>query len=447
MKQQYASSRREFLKLAAGFASLGLLGMGGASRNAKADMNVTDYKALVCVYLFGGHDGNNMIVPTDATRYAAYKNIRGNLALQGNELQSPILDGAGNPYALHYGMEGMNALYNTGHLAFVLNTGMLNKPLTRAEFLNGNGIPSNLFSHTDQTMQAQAGIPVVTGTGWGARLLDHLGGGDDSLEAVSVSSPVLFLQGSRVRGNVLVPGSNLSLSGLNLWPDTAAAARRDAVNQILGLNSGNELQDTANAIFADGLALADKLQDSGELPPVTTVFPGSSIGNQLKEVLRLIRLRSQQGAGRQVFFCSMDGFDHHSSQGWDHWFRLTELSQALVAFHSALQEFTLSSQVTTFTQSEFGRTFQPNGSGTDHAWGNHHLVLGDAVKGGIYGQMPSFVLGGDNDASSRGVWIPTLSTAQFGATLGHWFGVPDDQLPTIFPSLEAFPQHNIGFMV
>lgn len=448
MSNHHNPQRRGFLKLSAGLASLGVmsLGMGLSVREARA-AQVNDYKALVCVYLFGGNDGNNVIVPLDNTRYSQYQAIRGNLALTGNELLAPISDTNGNPYALHYGLTEMNPLYNAGHLAVVLNTGMLERPLTRAQYLQGLYAPSNLFSHSDQTVQMQTGQPTAIGSGWGGRLLDQLGGGSDTLAAVSVSSPALLLQGDQVSGNVIAPGTNLSLSGMELWDQNVSLARRQAMNQLLGLDGGNAVRQAANKAMSDGLVLANALKNNANLGPLNTQIPGGELGDQLQEILRLIRIRSQQGPGRQVFFCSLGGFDTHGSQDWQHWDLLSTLSQALNAFYASTQEIGLAQNVTVFTQSEFGRTLQSNGGGSDHAWGNHQLVLGGGVKGGIYGQMPQFVLGGPDDANDRGVWIPKISTSQFGATLGRWFGASEAELAQVFPNLALFPSSDVGFMV
>lgn len=443
MNHQHLSSRRRFLQLGVGLA-LGLGGLG-LHRPARA-AQLSDYKALVCIYLYGGNDGNNVIVPMDSARYSAYQSLRGGLALSGNKLLPPITDANGNLYALHYGLPELNSIYAEGALAWVLNTGMLQRPLTRAEVIQGQGLPTNLFSHSDQTMQAQTGLPTINGTGWGGRLLDGFDT-PDSLAAISLSSPALFLQGFDAGGNVIPPGTNLGLSGLSFWPQSAADIRRQALNNILLQDGGNLVRQAANKKIAEGLILSDALKSGGNLTPLTTVFPGTSLGNQLKEALRLIRLRAQQGPGRQVFFCSLDGFDLHSSQDWNHWYLLSTLSQALAAFYDATQEAGLADQVTSFTQSEFGRTLQPSGSGSDHAWGNHHLVLGGAVRGGIYGQIPTLALAGPDDANNRGVWIPKIATAQFGATLGRWFGATDAELALAFPNLAQFPSSDIGFML
>jgi uncharacterized protein (DUF1501 family) len=232
---------------------------------------------------------------------------------------------------------------------------------------------------------------------------------------------------------------------MSFWPQSEAAVRRQALDNILTLDGGNIIRKTANRMFADGLQLAQTLQSSAGSGG-NAIFPGTQLGNQLKEVWRLIALRSKQGPGRQVFFCSLDAFDTHSSQDWQHWYLLSTLSQAMSAFYDATANAGLAANVTTFTQSEFGRTLQPSGTGSDHAWGSHQLVMGGGVKGGIYGQMPTFALSGPDDANNRGVWIPTISTSQFGATLGKWFGALPADLDWAFPNLGQFATSDVGFM-
>ena len=445
MKYSYNPKRRSFLKFTAGLASLGISGLGLLPRMTSAS-TFSDYKALVCIYLNGGNDGNNLIVPLDNKRYNAYQNIRGALALTGSNLLAPITDSSGNPYGLHYGLVEMNPLYSSGQLAIVLNTGTLVGPLSQSVYLQGLGAPTNLYSHSDQTVQTQTGQPTPNGKGWGGLLLDNLGGAQDSLAAVSVSTPSLLLQGNNVSGNVVTPGSNLSLAGMDFWDQNLSLARRQAANQIFTEDGGFVIRQVANQAMSDGLKLGDALKTYSSLSPLTTVFPGTDIGNQLQQVMSLIRLRSQQGPGRQVFFCSLDGFDTHSSQSWQQWNLFVQLSQAMNAFYLATQETGLAQQVTSFTQSEFGRTLQSNGTGSDHAWGNHQLVLGGAVKGGIYGQMPDFTLNGVDDANGRGAWIPKIATTQFAATLGNWFGASATELAAAFPNLGLFASSNVGFI-
>lgn len=448
----HTPARRHFLKLSTRLATLGLTSLGlGPSRSwfvadAAAQTAVTDYKALVCVYLFGGNDCNNVIVPVDNARYAQYQSIRAGLTLGASNLLAPIADSGGNPYALHSSLASLNTGFNIGRVAIVLNTGQLERPLTRDEYRAGVQAPTNLFSHSDQTLQAQTATSNQTIGGWGGRLLSVFST-NDSLGAVSVSSPAPFLESGGTAPNVIPPGAGLNLSGMNISPTSAANARKAAVTAMLALDNGNAMRAAANDSFADGLQLAERLNNSGSLPAINTVFPGTGLGNQLREVMRLIRMRAQLGPGRQVFFCSMGGFDTHTNQVGNHAALLSELAGGLAAFYTASEEVGLANQVTSFTQSEFGRTLQPNGTGSDHAWGSHQFVVGGAVRGGIYGAMPVFALGGPSDANNRGVWIPTISTAQFGATLGRWFGATPGELNVAFPNLNRFSITDVGFML
>ena len=451
MSHTHAPARRSFLRLSARLAALGLSGMGVAparrffAADVEAAAAVADYKALVCIYQFGGNDGNNLVVPLDAARYTTYQSLRAGLALNSGKLTAAVSGAGGSPWAFHHGLAEMPGIFNSGKLAVVLNMGMLTRPLTRAQYQQGLNAPSNLFSHSDQTVQAQTAVTEQVASGWGGRLLEAFGA-NDNLAAVSLSSPALFLDGQYFRSNVIPPGSNLALSGMNIWPPAAASARRAALDAILGLDGGNAMRRAANQAFSDGLQLADTLANSGAVANLATTFPGTGLGNQLKEVARLIRLRAQMGPGRQVFFASVGNYDTHTGQDYQQRVNFQELSQAMDAFYKATQEAGLAGQVTAFTQSEFGRTLQPNGSGTDHAWGSHQLVMGGAVKGGFYGTYPTLALGGPDDANNRGVWIPTISTAQFGATLGRWFGASSTDLTVAFPTLPQFATSDLGFM-
>jgi uncharacterized protein (DUF1501 family) len=245
-------------------------------------------------------------------------------------------------------------------------------------------VPSQLFSHPDQTIQNQAGTPAAAGTGWGGRLVDALGTGGH-LDAVSVGAGGLFVEGAFTHGNLLPGTGQLDLAGMNFWPQNEADARRAALVQILSAQHPNLMAAAANQALLKGMDLVTDLQAANSASPLATVFPGTSLAQQLKTVAHLIRLRSQQGPGRQVYFVSQSGFDTHGGQAYQQFDMLRQVSQAVAAFQQALAEIHAAHQVTTFSLSEFGRTLQPNSSGTDHAWGNHHLVVGAAVKGGLYG--------------------------------------------------------------
>jgi uncharacterized protein (DUF1501 family) len=450
-------TRRGFLGAGARAGMLGTLaglGLLGAARPARAA--VTDFKALVCVYLYGGNDGNNMVVPLDAAHYTPYTQIRGPLALSAaastllpmrTTMLAAVANPLAQPFAFHYGMPEIDALYGQGQVAVVLNVGSLRQPLTKAQYAAGTGVPPQLYSHSDQTVQMQAGTPSPAGTGWGGRLVDGLGTGGH-LDAVSVGGSGLFVEGAATHGNLVPSNGQLSLAGMSFWPQSAADARKAALAQILAADTGSVVANAANKALANGMQLISDLQLASAVTPLQTVFPGSSLASQLKVVAQLIDLRAAQGPGRQVYFVSLGGFDTHSGQSYQQWDLLRQVSQAMNAFQLALAEVGAVNQVTSFTMSDFGRTLQPASTGTDHAWGNHQLVIGAAVRGGLYGQFPGFALGGADDATGRGAWIPQFSNQQFGATIGKWFGADPAMLDTqVFKSeLANFSMKDLGFM-
>jgi len=410
-----------------------------------------DYRALVCIFLAGGCDGHNVLVPQGAAAYAAYKQIRGGLALPDQSAGLlPITTTDGLPYALNSGLQAIHPLWGQGRLAAIANVGPLLAPTTRAQIVNGSAtLPANLFSHADQMQLAQAGNASGGGTGWGGRTADAViarNGTSRFPAAVSMSGGALFTHGAQVPSASLIPGFNLDVSGMSTWPASATAARSQALNEILALDGGVKLIQAANQVRRDALSLGALLRSSGA-GTVNTVFPGTDLGRQLQQVARVIALRGSVGVRRQVFFVQLGGFDTHSSQGWQHWDLLRQLGEAMSAFYNATTELGVSQLVTSFTQSEFGRSLQPSGSGTDHGWGNHHLILGGAVKGGqVYGRFPYPALGGADDSGSRGALIPSTSLEQFGATLARWFGVDAAGLNTAFPALGAFAPQDLGFM-
>ncbi|HTH48381.1 MAG TPA: DUF1501 domain-containing protein [Candidatus Limnocylindria bacterium] len=451
MNQHYIS-RRSLLKGIGATAMLTRFGLV----NALAQVNPPDYKALVCIFLAGGNDGHNTIIPLTQSEFNAYKNIRGTLALpDGNGPVLPIQTPDGTPYAFNNGLSAIHPLWAQGKLGVLANVGMLVKPTTRQQFLNNIvPVPTNLFSHSDQIAQMQAAIPSSsTGTGWGARaadMLNPLNGGSAFPAAISCSGPALFCTGNIVQSASLLPGFDLDPSGLNLWPASAATARLTGLQQVLQLDSGLAVVQAANKVRKDALDLNALLK--GGNATITTMFPGESLGDQLKQVAKLIKLRTTTGVKRQVFFCSLGGFDTHGSQSWQHWDLLGQVGRAMAAFYDCTaNELGVADSVTTFTLSDFGRTLQPSGSGCDHGWGNHHLLMGGAVKGGqIHGTFPTMALNALNDSGSRGAFIPTSSTEQFAATLAKWMGVTDTDLPTIFKNLydniNLFGTADLGFM-
>lgn len=450
-------TRRQML---AGISASALLGrLGSISAHAQSAGGTDDYKALVCVLLAGGNDGHNTIVPLTQSSFNAYKLARGGIALPDSN--GPLLQvetANGTPYGLNPGLSFIHDLWaTTGNkaprLAVLANAGNLVTPVTRDEYLDKLSavpLPTNLFSHSDQMQQIQSGIPSGGGTGWGARAADVLqpmNGVSTFPAGVSLSGPSLFCTGVDIQSTSLFPGFDCDMDGMNLFPQSAADARLLGLQQVLQLDSGLKLVQTANQSRKDAMALNALLTDT--TAQVDTDFPITPIGAQLKQVAKIIKIREQTGMSRQVFFCKLGTFDTHYAQSWSHWNILHDLSEALAAFYKATEEdLHIPEKVTTFTISDFGRTLQPSGSGCDHGWGNHHLIMGGAVKGGeVYGTFPTLALGGPDDSGSRGALIPTTSMSQYGATLARWFGVPDGPaMDSVFPTLANFTVKDLGFM-
>ncbi len=419
--------------------------------NAFAQSAPPDYKALICIFLAGGNDGHNTIIPLTQSQLTVYQKARGTLSLpDSNGPILPVSAADGTPYALNPGLASLQPLWAQGKFGIMANVGMLVQPLVRAQYLQkAVKVPTNLFSHSDQLQQMQSGIPSTSGgSGWGGRAADQtqpLNGPSGFPSSFSIAGPALFSTGSIIKSAALLPGFNLDADGMQLWPQAAADARKLGLQQVLQFNSGLTLVQAANQVRTDALSLNAML--TGTASNLGTAFPGTSLGNQLKQVATIINLRASTGIRRQVFFCMVGGFDTHGGQSWQQFDLLRQVADALVAFYNATQEMGIPNSVTSFTLSDFGRTLQPSGSGTDHGWGSHHLVVGGAVNGGtIYGRFPDLSLGGPDDSGSRGALIPSTSVDQFGATLASWLGVPTAQLSAVFPNIGNFATQNLGFV-
>jgi len=445
-------SRRAFLKdTLRSVATLGAVG----SMAKFGEMNAlaagsSNYQALVCIFLLGGNDGHNTVIPisTAQQNYSLYQQNRGGLAIPQASLLS-IANGS-DTYGLHPSLVEIQGLYTLGKAAVLANVGMLVQPMTRSAYLgNSNSalIPSALFSHSDQSAQWQTGIPSGTGSsGWGGRITDLVqpqNAGAIFPPMTATDSCQLFCTGTQTFPATVPPTGMATLSGLS------SASANAGMQQLLTFDNGVQLVQAANGVMTRGNAYANTL--TGLLSGVTlqTQFPaGNPLAAQLQTVARVMAVRTQLGLTRQIFFCLLDGFDTHSGQVETQTPLLQQLSQAVLAFYQATQELAIDASVTTFTASEFGRTLTPSGAdGSDHAWGNHHFVIGTGVKGGqFYGNFPLLAPGGPNDAGTRGVLLPTTAVDQYGATLAQWFGVASGSLPTVFPNIANFPSSNLGFV-
>jgi uncharacterized protein (DUF1501 family) len=477
-----ALRRRDFIRRclcatagSAAFASLiGKLELASAApRKTLLNKGLGQYRALVCIYLYGGNDCFNMVVPTEQAAYDIYQATRTSLAVPRNQLLAlNALSGPldGGLYGLHPQMSGAQSLFNSGRAAIVSNVGPLVRPVNKASYeLPGTPLPAQLFSHSDQTVLWQTPrADASTRTGWGGRLADIFAGDN--------SNPNLSM-------NLSLAGENVFQAGMEVSPyfmseqgvdqigaiDTGAADCSDAgggwnrrrclsFNALLNQSHEHPFRrayaQKMRATLAASAELEAALASVPDTDPVFAPFWSENglpwnpdnlaelprLAAQLLMIARVIRARGVLGMSRQLFFAGLGGFDTHDRQLEDHPALLRDLSQSVKAFYDVLDApgFGLADQVTTFTASEFGRTLTNNGDGTDHGWGGHHLVFGGAVRGQrFYGRMPNLSAGGSNpDNAGWGQIIPTLSVDQYAATLASWYGLGDADRADIFPNLQ-----------
>jgi uncharacterized protein (DUF1501 family) len=450
-----AVNRRSFIK----YASLAAAGNAAALRpfgalNALAQ-NPTDYKALVCVFLYGGNDANNTLIQFDTAGYNNYSTVRGPLAIPQNQLLQLSGSLAPSTFALNPSLPEIAALFNSNNAAIVANVGTLVEPTTAAQFKSGIDLPTNLFSHPDQQLEWQnASQSGATQTGWAGRIADQLNttynpGGMVPM-ITSVAGDTLFCNGSASTPVSVSPG-NLGNAGCSEGT-TECGAQLATAQALLSFSSGLTLVQADNNITSNAYNYAKILTAATQsVMPLQTVFPAKNgLAAQLQQIAQIIQVRAALGVSRQIFFCGIGNFDTHSDQLVLQNALLAGISPALNAFYNATVEMGVQNSVTSFTMSDFSRTFQPNSNtGSDHAWGSHHIVLGGAVKGGqLYGTFPTLHLAGPDDSGNNGRWVPSTGSVQYAAQLASWFGVSPTQMPAIFPNIGAFnnPTPNLSFL-
>ena len=448
-------TRRTFIRQAAcaALGTGGLLSTIWDLRKVSAATAVGDYKALVCLFLYGGNDANNVLLPNDLTSYRTYAAARGALAIpKANIRPLTIQTGDGRQYGFHPNLPELTNLFNQGKLTMVANVGTLVAPTTRSDYINGTAaVPANLFSHEDQSVQWMTSVPDRGDirTGWGGRaadLLASLNGKANVSLALSIAGTNTFEVGNTVIPYLISPDGSLGLRGIGT-DDPSDAIRIQGFKNLLGLQHNNLFEtayaNTMSRSIAENEVLTSALAG---VNPLHTQFPTTELGRQLAMVAKLISARANLGMQRQIFFCAVGGYDTHGDQLAAQAGLLSELSSAMNAFYGATVELGVDQSVTTFTASDFGRTLPTNGGGSDHGWGSHQFVMGGGVRGNrLYGTFPTLAVNGPDDTED-GRWIPTTSVDEFSATLARWFGVADSDLSTVFPNIGRFAHPNLGFL-
>jgi uncharacterized protein (DUF1501 family) len=447
------ASRREFLRRSAALAAAGaaspwalnLAAMSAASAQAAAG----DYRALVCVFLYGGNDNHNTVVPLDDASHAAYAGIRTGIALTQAELAATELVPANawpdsRRMALHPALAPLKPLFDGGQLALAMNVGTLLGPTTLADYRAGIGLPPKLFSHNDQQSFWQAGGSEGTVTGWGGRIADQMlqgNGAAGMFTSISAAGNAVFMSGRNVVQYQVSPAGSIQVA--TVFGSDAATQAIKRVMQQPSLN----LFAQAHAAVARRSIAAD-LQVRAALAGVPSfAFPADNpLAAQLGIVARLIAARAALGLTRQVFFVSLGGFDMHDNLIAQHPVQLGLVAAAMKAFYDATVTMGVADSVTTFTGSDFGRTLASNGDGSDHGWGSYHFVMGNAVNGGRWvGQLPAVAVNGPNDVGS-GRLLPAIGVDPYGATLAKWLGVRANSMADVFPNIGRFASADLGFM-
>ncbi|MBI5257140.1 MAG: DUF1501 domain-containing protein [Burkholderiales bacterium] len=446
------ASRREFLRRSAaiGAAAGSPFALNLAAIGSAAAQSASGYKALVCVYLGGGNDSGNTVVPRGAAEYTPYASARGSIALpQGNLLPISPTAYNGPALGLHPALTRVRDLVNQGRCAVLANVGTLAypMPLGRDNWNGGNPnvpVPYQLFSHSDQTGQWQTGIPdAPSRTGWMGRMGDLFAAPASGVSmAMSMAGNNTLQVGNQVVQYQLTTAGPVRIRSLDQLYWSANSTLRTLITEERTHLMERELARIARRSIQAESVVSAAIQPTSSLP----AFPGGGIGAQLRMVARMIAARAALGQTRQIFYVMHGGYDFHANLLNDQNARLTELDAALGQFYQSTLDLGVADSVTTFTASDFGRALQYNGDGSDHGWGGHHFIIGGSVRGNrVFGQWPIVALNSRDDAG-RGSMIPTTAVDQYAATLATWFGVSPSNLPLVLPNIGRFASSNLGFL-
>jgi uncharacterized protein (DUF1501 family) len=461
-------SRRDFLMTTGAAAAFAQFPGAAFSRGIGVAAPFPDYKALVCMFLHGGNDAFNMLIPRSDAEYGVYAQSRQNMAIEQAALL-PIqpLTSDGTDYGLHPSMAGIASLFDTGRAAFVSNVGPLVEPTSKLQFQNQSVVlPPQLFSHNDQQDQWHSlKGATVSKTGWAGRIADLIRdrvAGQQLATNVSLHGSSLFQSADETVAYVIGANGPVPFTGFaspealddpNLTPEQRAlielfVEQRNAFERVVDMPYDTVYERGFADVQRRALGAIDRVSAALEQAPAfNTVFPDTDLGNQLHTVARLVAVKDELQMERQIFLVEKGGFDTHDDQMQNQPLLLGDVSDSISAFYDALAEIGDADKVTTFTQSDFGRTLTSNGDGTDHAWGGIQLVVGDAVLGReLYGTFPDLALGSDDDVGG-GRFIPTTSADQYAATLARWFGIDQADLPLVAPNIGNFAVQDLGFLV
>ncbi|OYV00001.1 MAG: Tat pathway signal protein [Burkholderiales bacterium PBB5] len=465
------ASRRQFLRAGSGLMAaaanplaaplnaplaLSLAGLGAMAAQSASAADTSGYKALVCLFMAGGSDQHNWVVPIDASGYAAYAKVRQELAWPAAKLLpiTSTTQGSGRAFGMPLELQPLQALYEAGHCAVVANVGPLERPLTKTEYQNGVGTPAKLFSHNDQQSTWQSLSPEGARSGWGGRMGDVLAAANayPVFTAVSAAGNAVFLTGSTVTQYQVGASGPLAMQGLGASWLHGSTTAGSALAKVLK-TSGNDLyQAEYSRVVQRSIDTTSTLTSALQASPVaalptapitlpsgaTLTLANDGLAKQLRMVAQMIAAAPKLGMRRQVFMVQVGGFDSHNYQMRDQPLLMARVAQSVAWFYNALTAVGQGNNVTLFTASDFGRTLVSNGDGSDHGWGSHHLVVGGAVKGRtIYGNFPVAALGSADDIGS-GRLLPSTSVTQLASSLGGWMGLSAAERLTVLPTLGNF---------